>query len=216
MAHNLLRFDGHIAGFGSTAGIRMVIGTWTQSPFGAFTDAMVQTGDGRRTLVAPSVEIGEFVSSTYHFDDVAVQPVTAEWSADALSVVAADVDVDVTIGGAGPYDRLLRLVPASLSRQPWWLRAIDPVAARLVPGVHTAGTAGNGRREFYGVRRSRLITAVRGRFGGVDLGALARLEPAVQFGFASAPATPQLVTVTTTITEPGSSRASGRGARRGR
>jgi hypothetical protein len=68
-----------------------------------------------------------------------------------------------------------------------------------VPGVHTAGTAGNGRREYYGVRRSRLISAVTGRFNGADLGGLALLHPPMHFGFASAPATPQIVTVTTRV-----------------
>lgn len=194
-----MRFEGHIGGFGSSAGVRMVVGQWLRSPLGTFTDAMVQTADGTRILVAPSTEVAEFVSSTYHFDRVTVQPITAHLSATSLRVVADDFDAELTIGGPGPFDRLLRRVPAPLSRTPAWLRAIDPVASRLVPGVHTAGTAGNGRREYYGVRRTRLITALRGRFGDEDFGALAHLDPPVQFGFASAPAVPQLVDVTTTI-----------------
>jgi hypothetical protein len=82
------------------------------------------------------------------------------------------------------------------------LRAIDPVAARLVPGVRTAGSAGHGRREYYGVRRTRLITSVHATFRGADLGGVAPLDPPVRFGFSSAPATPQLVEVTTTIDLP--------------
>jgi hypothetical protein len=72
----------------------------------------------------------------------------------------------------------------------------------LVPGVRTAGSAGNGRREYYGVRRTRLITSVDGTFGGDDLGGLTALHPPVRFGFSSAPSTPQLVAVTTTIDLP--------------
>ena len=34
-------FTGHIAGFGTGSGVRFVVGTWAQSPFGAFTDVMV-------------------------------------------------------------------------------------------------------------------------------------------------------------------------------
>ena len=68
--------------------------------------------------------------------------------------------------------------------------------------MRTAGSAGNGRREYYGVRRTRRIAAVDGRFRGADLGGLGALEPPVRFGFSSAPATPQMVSVTTTIDLP--------------
>lgn len=208
MRGDRVTFSGHIAGFGGSAGIRMVIGRWARSPFGEFTDAMVQTADGTRILVAPSAQVAEYVSSTYVFDRVIQQPIRADLATATLTVTAHDLDAEVTIGGSGPFDRLLRTVPGPLTRSPAWLRVIDPVASRLVPGVHTAGTAGNGRREYYGVRRTRLITAVQGRFFDQDLGELTRLEPPVRFGFASAPATPQLVTVTTTIIERASTPAS--------
>lgn len=191
-------FTGHIAGFGTGAGIRMVVGTWALSPFGAFTDVMVQTPE-ERILVAPTAEVADFVGSTYRFDRVVLGPVDAELSARRLSVTAPGVQIEVLIGGPAPIDRLLRLVPGRVATAPWWLRLIDPVAGLLVRGVHTAGSAGNGRREYYGVRGSRLITAVSGTFGGRDLAGLAPLEPPVAFGFSSAPPTPQIVAVTTTI-----------------
>jgi hypothetical protein len=196
-------FTGHIAGLGTESGVRFVIGTWQTSPLGAFTDVMVAQADGERVLVAPTGEVADFVSSTYQFDRVEVTPVDATLSADRLTVHSPLLDVEVGIGGPAPLDRLLRLVPPKLAVAPWWLRAIDPVAARIVRGVHTAGTAGNGRREFYGVRRSRRVVSVSGRYRGADLGALTRLDPPVDFGFASAPATPQIVAVTTTIIERG-------------
>jgi hypothetical protein len=71
-----------------------------------------------------------------------------------------------------------------------------------VTGVRTAGSAGNGRREYYGVRRTRRIVAIEGSYGGLDFGGLATLHPPVRFGFSSAPASPQLVSVTTTIDVP--------------
>lgn len=202
MGAQRLVFSGHIAGFGSTAGVRLVVGTWTRSPFGAFADVMVQTGSDERILLAPTARVADFVASTYRFDRVEVGPVTAELSADTLSVTAPGLVLDVVLGGPAPLDRLLRLVPARLATEPWWLRAIDPIASRLVPGVHTAGSAGNGRREYYGVRRSRLIETVRGSFAGSDLGAVAPLAPPVGFGFSSAPPTPQIVSVSTTIDTP--------------
>lgn len=199
-------FTGHIAGFGTGAGVRLVVGTWVRSPFGAFADVMVQTPDGERILLAPTRLVADFVSSTYGFDRIEVGPVAAELSTDRLSVRAPGLQVTTAIGGFAPIDLLLRLVPGSLATAPWWLRAIDPIAARLVPGVHTAGSAGNGRREFYGVRRARLITSVSGRLSGRDLGGIAPLLPPVGFGFSSAPPTPQIVSVTTTIDVPTSAR----------
>lgn len=197
-----LVFSGHIAGFGTAAGVRLVIGRWAQSPFGSFADVMVQTADDERVLLAPSARVADFVSSTYHFDRVELGQVRADLSTTALTVAAPGLDVAVTIGGPTPLDRLLRLVPARLATAPWWLSAIDPLAARIVPGVHTAGSAGNGRREYYGVRRSRHVVAVAGSFTGQDLGGLAPLLPAVGFGFSSAPPDPQIVAVTTTIDMP--------------
>lgn len=195
-------FGGHIAGFGTTAGVRLVVGRWTRSPFGAFTDVMVQTGTDERVLLAPNTQVADFVATTYRFDRIEVGPVTSRLTTDRLTVRAPGLDVTVSIGGPAPLDRVLRLVPARLAVAPWWLAAIDPVASRIVPGVHTAGSAGNGRREFYGVRRSRRIIGATGGLDGRDLGALAPLLPAVGFGFSSAPPEPQIVAVTTTIDVP--------------
>lgn len=199
-------FTGHIAGFGTRAGVRLVVGVWATSPYGAFADVMVQTADDQRLLLAPTRLVADFVSGTYSFDRIEVGPVEAELSTDRLSVSAPGLQVTIEIGGSAPIDLLLRLVPGDLATAPWWLRAIDPIAARIVRGVHTAGSAGNGRREYYGVRRARLITSVSGGFGDRDLGGVAPLLPPVGFGFSSAPPTPQIVSVTTTIDMPASHR----------
>ena len=47
MAPMRQRFEGFIAGVGSTSGIRVVVGHWPRSPFGSFTDAMVERASGR-------------------------------------------------------------------------------------------------------------------------------------------------------------------------
>ncbi|MDT5011530.1 MAG: hypothetical protein QOH57_3147, partial [Mycobacterium sp.] len=140
-----------------------------------------------------------FIASTYSFDRVQTGHTTAEADGARLTVTAPDLEVSIDIGRPAPVDRLLRLVPARLAAAPWWLRLIDPVASRIVPGVHTAGAALGGSREYYGVRRSHLLTAVAGTYAGQDLGTLTPLRPPVQFGFSSAPATPQIVSVTTTV-----------------
>jgi hypothetical protein len=70
------RFDGYIAGIGTAMGLRVVVGRWPRSPFGPFTDVMVERPDGHRILIAPTHAIAEFVAQTYFFDDVLVVPVT--------------------------------------------------------------------------------------------------------------------------------------------
>ncbi|WP_235568594.1 hypothetical protein [Mycobacterium sp. Root135] len=197
-----LTFTGYIAGIGTGAGVRMVIGSWLESPFGRFADVMVESADGHRTLLAPSEEIAEFVSATYTFDSTEIGPVSVDHVAGAFSVAAPGLVLAGRLGGPAPFDRLLRLVPGRLATAPAWLRVVDPVASRLIPGVRTYGSAGNGRREYYGVQRSRRIILVDGTFRGVDLDGLAPLDPPVRFGFSSAPKTPQMVSVTTTIDLP--------------
>ena len=195
-------FTGHIAGFGSGIGVRMVVGSWLTSPFGQFADVMVETAGGERILLAPSAEVAEFVSATYSFDATVLGPVSVSQTATTFGVTAPDLDVTCRIGGPAAFDWLLRLVPRSIATAPLWLRAINPIAALLMPGVQTAGSAGHGRREFYGVRRTHRIVELTGSFRGVPLDGLADLHPPVRFGFSSAPAVPQLVSVTTTIDLP--------------
>jgi hypothetical protein len=197
-----LTFTGHIAGFGTQAGVRFVVGSWLESPFGRFADVMVEEADGKRSLLAPNAAIAEFVSATYTFDAIELGDVTVDLQTDRFRVSAPGLEAEGVLGGAAPFDWLLRRVPARLATAPAWLRVIDPVAERLVPGVHTTGSAGNGRREYYGVRRARRITSVDGSFAGGALSGLAALDPPVRFGFSSAPAVPQLVSVTTTIDVP--------------
>jgi hypothetical protein len=72
------RFDGFIAGLGTAAGLRAVVGRWLRSPLGSFTDVMVELPDGHRVLLAPSADVAAFVAGTYIFDEVHVGPVHAE------------------------------------------------------------------------------------------------------------------------------------------
>jgi hypothetical protein len=198
-----LVFAGHIAGAGTGSGLRIVVGAWDRSPFGAFIDVMLQTADDERVLLAPDDTVAEFVASTYQFDRIEVGEVSGGLDTDGLTVTTESFEARIGIGGPAAVDRLLRLVPRRLATSPRWLRVVDPLASRVVPGVHTYGTAGNGRVEYYGVRRSRHIAAIDGHNGGVPFGGLAPLRPPVSFGFSSAPSSPQIVSLTTTIDESG-------------
>jgi hypothetical protein len=200
-----LRFGGRIAGFGTASGTRVVAGLWQHSPFGAFADVMVEDARGHRTLLAPTEEVADFVSSTYTFDEVRVLPVSWHRIPGGLRVVAgagagADgLEARILVGAMPMLGRMLRVVPRGLATAPAWLSAIDPVARRIVPGVRTAGTAGGGRREFYGVTTLRRIAWAEASLDGVPLGAFAALDPPVRFGFGSAPSEPHLVDLVTTI-----------------
>ncbi|MCJ1686442.1 hypothetical protein [Rathayibacter sp. VKM Ac-2927] len=197
-----LRFSGRIAGFGTASGTRIVLGLWESTPFGAFADAMVERADGHRLLVAPTDEVADFIGSTYSFDEVRLAPVAWHRADGGIEATAGPLSLALRLGGLTPLGRLLRIVPRPLAEHPAWLTAISPVASVLVRGVSTAGSAGQGRREYYGVRAIRSILGVTASLDGADLGALGPLSPPVRFGFSSAPATPAIVDVTTTITLP--------------
>lgn len=197
-----LRFGGRIAGFGTASGTRIVLGLWERTPFGAFADAMIETGNGHRLLIAPTQEIADFIGSTYTFDEVLVAPVSWRRIAGGLSVAAGPLGVKLRLGGLTPLGRLLRVAPRRVAEHPAWLTAISPVASLLVRGVRTAGSAGHGRREYYGVRAIRQIDGVEATLAEADLGPLRPLSPPVRFGFSSAPAAPAIVDVMTTIALP--------------
>jgi hypothetical protein len=196
------RFEGHIAGIGTASGTRLVIGHWDTSPFGAFTDVMMEDAAGHRTLLAPTRDVADYVGATYAFDDVVLSPITSTLTRDRLAVEAGDLRVFAEVGAVTLLGRLLGLVPPRLATHPRWLALVNPVASVLVKGVATAGSAGQGRTEYYGVTSARAIARVAATWRGSDLGALAPVSPPVRFGFSSAPARPQLVSVTTTIRRP--------------
>jgi hypothetical protein len=192
-------FDGAITSVGTESGHRVVIGRWTRSPFGAFTDVMHESPDGHRRLLAPTAEVADFVAATYRFDEIVVGPVVAERSPDGLRVDAGDLSVVVSFGGRTALGWLLRLVPRPLARARWWCSAIDPVARRVVRGVRTRGTAGGGRTEWYGATDQLRVIGVRATIAGTDLGGLADVDPPVRFGFSSAPPRPGSVELRTSI-----------------
>jgi hypothetical protein len=192
------RFDGAICGVGTESGVRLVVGRWASSPFGSFTDVMVEQPDGRRVLLAPTAEIGGYVGGIYGFDDVVVVPVETALTAHRLDVSAGPLQAEVTIGRRTPLGWLLRLVPRPLARSPRWAAAIDPVAARLVSGVRTRGTTPGGE-ERYAATDWHAVTAVRATWEGADLGALAPVDPPVRFGFGSTPRAPSIVHVVTSV-----------------
>ena len=160
---------------------------------------MVERADGRRTLLAPSPAVADFVAATYHFDEVRVEAFTVEPEGTSWALSSPSLALRFTTGARTGLGQLLATVPRPLARTRAWCRAIDPFARFVRPGVRTAGTAGGGRREYYCALDEHRIVTASAVLEGADAGALAPLEPPVRFGFGSAPVRPALVRVTTIV-----------------
>lgn len=197
-----LRFGGRIAGVGGGSGIRAVVGNWTETPFGPFADAMVETAAGHRVLLAPTRQVADLLEGTYTFDEVRVEDFDLTTVPEGWQVRAPSLRLDLRFGARTPIGRALRCVPAAVARSPAWCTVTDPVARVLMDGVRTRGTAGNGRREWYAATDAHRIIGARGLFDGTDLGELAQVSPPTRFGFSAPPRNPTVTTVVTTIEMP--------------
>ena len=198
------RFDGAIAGVGSTSGVRIVVGRWHDSPLGSFADVMLAEPDGTRVLLAPDDEVAEFVSTTYAFDRVETGPVEVAVDDGSWTVTAPGLELRFHEGRRPVLGWLLRLVPRRLATAPGWARLTDPVARVVLRGVRTRGTAGNGRREYYGATDLHRISGISGSWQGEPLGDLAPVTPEPGFGFGSTPQAPSVTSIVTTVEQPDS------------
>lgn len=194
-----MRFEGEIAGLGTSSGIRIVAGMWRDSPLGAFCDVMLQHGSGHRLLLAPTAAVAEFVASTYTFDETIVGAVTMAIDGSRRNLSAPGLELSFEVGARTHLGRLLSRVPRRLAISPPWLVAINPIAAMIIPGVRTHGSAQAGRREYYGAYDVHAITEVSGSWRGQRLGRLEPVDPPVTFGFGSTPREPAITRVVTTI-----------------
>lgn len=191
---------------GTASGTRVVVGHWPGSPFGPFSDVMLERADGRRVLLAPTPRIAEYVAGVYHFDEVRTSPVSVRRGVGVWDVVAGSLALCFTVGRRGPLGYALRAVPRPLARRPLWAAVAD-VPARLMAGVRTRGSSRPGYRQWYAAGDLWPIVAAEASFDGIDLGPLAPVVPPVRFGFGSAPTGPALVRVLSTVESagPGSS-----------
>ncbi|MBV9315109.1 MAG: hypothetical protein JO100_15580 [Pseudonocardia sp.] len=196
------RFDGWIAGLGTEAGLRVVVGRWASSPLGGFTDVMLEQPDGHRILLAPGDVVATYVAATYRFDDVMITGVRAEVRSNSWLVTAGPLRMELEIGHRPALGWLLRAVPRALATAPAWIQLTDAVAQQALPGVRTRGSAGGGREEFYAALDLHRIVVASVRWRGADQGSLVPVTPPVRFGFGSTPATPSLVRVVSLVARP--------------
>jgi hypothetical protein len=193
------RFEGQIAGVGSTSGVRVVVGRWERTPMGSFADAMVETAEGERVLLAPSEAVRDFIAATYTFDSTRIEPFTAAVTGATWRVSSPSLRLELVTGARTPLGVALRLVPSPLAASPRWATVVDPVAQVVLRGVRTRGAAREGRREFYGASDVHRVVHAEGTFDGMPLGVLAPVDPPCRFGFSSTPRTPSVTDVVTTV-----------------
>ncbi|HEY2220966.1 hypothetical protein [Actinomycetospora sp.] len=193
------RFDGWIGGLGTASGLRLVVGHWPSSPYGAFTDVMVEQADGHRVLLAPTQQVADFVATTYTFDEVRLVPVEMHVAGSTAHLTAGDLTATLHLGRRDLLGHLLHAVPTRLATAPRWIATIDAIARRVLPGVRTVGSAGNGRTEYYGARDLHRITDAQVHVGNQHQGPMTPVRPPVRFGFGSTPTTPSWVRITTLV-----------------
>src|SRR4051794_33930085 len=124
----MLKFDGAIAGMGTTSGTRLVVGMWPLSPFGSVTDVMIERADGHRILLAPTRELADFISATYQFDEVRVTPVLRVRDGKKWMVSTDELALTFDVAGRPALAWLLLAVPRRLARARWWATVQDPIA----------------------------------------------------------------------------------------
>jgi hypothetical protein len=185
-AHRRVELRGVIASSGFASGDRVVVGHWTRGPLGPMTDLMWAAPDGRRTLVAPSDAAAAFITSVYAFDEVEVVDVRVEVGDRRLLLQAGARLVELTAG---------RGIRIPVPRPAWVTRFVEAPLARALMGVRTYGTSPSGVREWYRADAYRRLVSARAVLDGVDLGAMAPVDPPAGFGFSEPPARPSWVEV---------------------
>jgi len=168
-----LRFDGWIAAIGTTSGTRIVVGRWRRTPFGAFTNVIIEAPTGHRRLIAPRQDVAAFLTNTERVDTVEITRVGVTAKPREWAVSAGPLHVAFELGRRAPRG--------------WLLCAIPPPIAR---------------RACHGARDLHPITASVAWLDGTDLGGLAELVPRVRFGLGPVPTSPALVRVTTSVEVP--------------
>lgn len=207
MGAGRLVFDGHILGASFASGDRLVAGRWHDAPFGPFADVMWCRPDGRRTLLAPTEAVADFITRHYPFDEVRIGGVRVERHEGAVSVDAGPIAMRLTPRRRDLASHLLRLRPRALRTKRAWIGFEDtilrPAAGPLfgpnARAIRTRGVTRDGSRERYAIH-DFLEADASASIGGRDLGPVAPCPPA-GFGFSEFPDGAAIVRVTS-IFEP--------------
>ena len=183
-------FKGRVISSGFQTGDMVVIGDWRESPHGAFTNLMWAKPDGTRVLIAPSEELGDFVSSLYSFEKVIVSP---------MEIERTEKSIDVKCDLGRVYMQWGMTIPLPFSRPRWFIANIEAPFARLFFGTKTHGTTRNGRKEWYHVRGLSRMKFVELELDGRSTKQMTGMAPSACFGFSNPPRMPLSVRVDSLI-----------------
>jgi hypothetical protein len=181
-----VQLRGVIASSGFASGHRVVVGHWADGPLGAMTDVMWADPEGGRTLVAPSDAVADFITSVYAFDAVEVTDLEVVPGHRRLLVRTSRRELELVAG---------RGIGLRVPRPAWVTRYVEGPVARALMGVQTYGTSPSGVREWYRADGYRRLASARAALDGVDLGAMAPVDPPCGFGFSEPPRRPSWVDV---------------------
>lgn len=184
---------GVIAGCGFASGDRVVVGHWSVSPIGPFSDVMWARPDGARVLHVRDERSAAFITAVYRFDRVQVEPLTVR--GDGRSVDAEGPGWALRLQ-AGRGWRIPLVRPA------WFTRWVEAPVARAAMGVRTYGVSPTGVREWYRADAWREVDEATGVRDGLDLGAMAPIDPACGFGFSEPPRRPTITLVRPLLHDP--------------
>jgi len=183
-------FKGRVISSGFQTGDMVVIGDWRESPHGAFTNLMWAKPDGTRVLIAPSEELGDFVSSLYSFEKVIVSP---------MEIERTEKSIEVKCDLGRVYMQWGMTIPLPFSRSRWFIANIEAPFARLFFGTKTHGTTRNGRKEWYHVRGLSRMKSVELELDGRSTKQMTGMAPSACFGFSNPPRMPLSVRVDSLI-----------------
>lgn len=114
-------------------------------------------------------------------------PIALTGSATGWQLEAGPLSCRIGLGRRTATGWALFFVPAPLAGSRLFAVLADPIARFVHPGVRTRGTAGRGRREYYGAHDQLAVTSLSGTWAGADLGSIADVTPGPRFGFSSTP-----------------------------
>lgn len=177
-------FKGRISSSGFSGGDRLVIGDWSESHLGAFTNIMWAKSDGSRVLISPSELQADFVSGIYNFEEVRIVDFRVDRSRRGVVVEAGGLLVSMKWGFS---------VPIPFPRPLWFTRLVENPLGRVIFGSETYGLTRDGRKEWYSVRGIARMKSAEAIFNGDSLGKMVSFHANSCFGFSEPPTWPSSV-----------------------
>jgi len=183
-------FNGRITSSGFESGDRIVVGAWKESPFGEFTDIMWANKEGKRTLIAPTKDVADYVDAMYTFDEIIIQDIDVSLNDRSKSVTCNSMKLEFEWN---------RGWPIPFKRSLFFIATVEFIFAKIFFGTQTHGVTKNQRKEWYAIDRVSRLTSASATIGGKSAGDLRPLNEACKFGFSEAPKKPSSCEVRTHI-----------------